>query len=193
MCKGPVATAVSHFFPCPKPHVSTSAERELVCFMAEAQKHKAARPLLRQDSATFAYRAQLLAGSLAVGTSLTEAIMAAVVALIRKARDYIKTKEFRDYITSTHFWGPVANWGLPMAAFKDMKAPPDIISGRMTTALLFYSMAFMRFAYRVQPRNYLLMACHFTNVMAQSIQASRYLKYHIGGGAKAKATNPLAK
>ncbi|XP_036126029.1 mitochondrial pyruvate carrier 1-like protein [Molossus molossus] len=109
--------------------------------------------------------------------------MAAIAALWRKARDYIKTKEFRDYITSTHFWGPMANWGLPMAAFRDMKASPEIISGRMTTALIFYSLAFMRFSYRVQPRNLLLMACHATNVTAQSVQASRYLAYHYGGGA----------
>lgn len=114
-------------------------------------------------------------------------IMAALAALWQKARNYMKTKEFRDYIMSTHFWGPVANWGLPIAAFRDMKASPDIISGRMTTALIFYSMAFMRFAYRVQPRNLLLMACHGTNVMAQSIQASRYLMYHHGNSA-ARAT-----
>uniref|UniRef100_A0A671DW43 Mitochondrial pyruvate carrier n=1 Tax=Rhinolophus ferrumequinum TaxID=59479 RepID=A0A671DW43_RHIFE len=105
----------------------------------------------------------------------------------QKARDYLKTKEFRDYVTSTHFWGPMANWGLPLAAVKDMKASPEIISGRMTTALILYSMAFMRFAYRVQPRNLLLMACHGTNVMVQSMQASRYLTYHYGGGA-AEAT-----
>lgn len=114
-------------------------------------------------------------------------IMAALAALWQKASNYMKTKEFRDYIMSTHFWGPVANWGLPIAAFRDMKASPDIISGRMTTALIFYSMAFMRFAYRVQPRNLLLMACHGTNVMAQSIQASRYLMYHHGNSA-AQAT-----
>ncbi|XP_008572832.1 PREDICTED: mitochondrial pyruvate carrier 1-like protein [Galeopterus variegatus] len=111
--------------------------------------------------------------------------MASVVALWRRTRDYVKTKEFREYLTSTHFWGPVANWGLPVAAIKDMKASPDIISGRMTTALIFYSMAFMRFAYRVQPRNLLLMACHGTNVVAQSIQAGRYLCHHYGGGTEA--------
>ncbi|KAM5305482.1 mitochondrial pyruvate carrier-like protein [Glossophaga mutica] len=109
--------------------------------------------------------------------------MAAISALGRKVMDYVKTKEFRDYVTSTHFWGPVANWGLPMAAFRDMKASPDIISGRMTTALILYSMAFMRFAYRVQPRNLLLMACHSANVVAQSVQASRFVVYHYGGGA----------
>ncbi|XP_020935718.1 mitochondrial pyruvate carrier 1-like protein [Sus scrofa] len=109
--------------------------------------------------------------------------MAAVVALWRRALETLKTKEFRDYLASTHFWGPVANWGLPLAAFKDMRAPPDIISGRMTMALIFYSMAFMRFAYRVQPRNLLLMACHGTNVVAQSIQGSRYLMHYYGSGA----------
>ncbi|XP_016065868.1 PREDICTED: mitochondrial pyruvate carrier 1-like protein [Miniopterus natalensis] len=98
-----------------------------------------------------------------------------MAALWRRAWDYTKTKEFRDYVTSTHFWGPVANWGLPLAAFRDMQASPEIISGRMTTALIFYSLAFMRFAYRVRPRNLLLMACHGANVTAQSLQAARYL------------------
>ncbi|XP_013007362.2 mitochondrial pyruvate carrier 1-like protein [Cavia porcellus] len=107
--------------------------------------------------------------------------MAGVGTLFQRARSYVKTKEFRDYLTSTHFWGPVANWGLPLAAFNDMKKPPDIISGRMTTALFLYSLAFMRFAYRVQPRNYLLMTCHCANVVAQGMQGSRYLRYHYWG------------
>ncbi|XP_006864358.1 PREDICTED: mitochondrial pyruvate carrier-like protein-like [Chrysochloris asiatica] len=107
--------------------------------------------------------------------------MAALAALVRKARDYMKTKEFREYMTSTHFWGPVANWGLPLAAFKDMTKSPDMISGRMTTALICYSLAFMRFAYRVQPRNLLLMSCHSANVVAQSVQGTRYLLYYYGG------------
>ncbi|XP_004850075.1 mitochondrial pyruvate carrier 1-like protein [Heterocephalus glaber] len=109
--------------------------------------------------------------------------MAGLGALLRRARAYVKTKEFRDYLTSTHFWGPVANWGLPLAAFNDMKSPPDIISGRVTTALFFYSLVIMRFAYRLQPRNYLLMACHCTNVVAQSMQVTRYLHYHYGSRA----------
>ncbi|XP_034505875.1 mitochondrial pyruvate carrier 1-like protein [Ailuropoda melanoleuca] len=121
------------------------------------------------------------------------AIMATVAALWRRARDYVKNKEFRDYLTSTHFWGPVANCGLPVSAFKDMNASPDIISGRMTTALIFYSLAFMRFAYRIQPRNLLLLACHSTNVVAQSVQLSRYLNYQYGGdAAAATAAGPAA-
>ncbi|KAI5947364.1 Mitochondrial pyruvate carrier 1-like protein [Manis javanica] len=77
--------------------------------------------------------------------------MAEVAALWWRARDYMKGKELLEYLTSTHFWGPVANWGLLLAALKDMNFPPDIISGRMTRALIFYSMAFMSFAYCVQP------------------------------------------
>ncbi|XP_030355063.1 mitochondrial pyruvate carrier 1 isoform X2 [Strigops habroptila] len=100
-------------------------------------------------------------------------------ALGRKAVDYLRSKEFRDYLMSTHFWGPVANWGLPVAAFNDMKKSPEIVSGRMTLALCFYSLAFMRFAYKVQPRNWLLFACHFTNEVAQLIQGGRLIKYRL--------------
>eukprot|EP00064_Thunnus_orientalis_P004865 superscaffoldBa00000459_g4878 len=112
--------------------------------------------------------------------------MAGTVA--RKAVDYLKSKEFRDYLTSTvspyliylsHFWGPVANWGLPIAAITDMKKSPEIISGRMTFALTCYSLLFMRFAYKVQPRNWLLFACHATNETAQLIQGCRLIKYNM--------------
>lgn len=36
------------------------------------------------------------------------------------------------FLPFQHFWGPVANWGLPIAAISDMKKSPEIISGRMT-------------------------------------------------------------
>ncbi|RMC12674.1 hypothetical protein DUI87_10198 [Hirundo rustica rustica] len=106
-------------------------------------------------------------------------------ALGRKAVDYVRSKEFRDYLMRfslklkwkfcacctvnhnvmenlllyldkrqtyrctfilvrlqraaclealKHFWGPVANWGLPVAAINDMKKSPEIVSGRMTFA-----------------------------------------------------------
>lgn len=78
-----------------------------------------------------------------------------------------------------HFWGPVANWGLPIAAINDMKKSPEIISGRMTFALCCYSLTFMRFAYKVQPRNWLLFACHVTNEVAQLIQGGRLINYEM--------------
>lgn len=37
------------------------------------------------------------------------------------------------YVTCLkHFWGPVANWGLPLAAIADVKRDPEFISGKMT-------------------------------------------------------------
>lgn len=49
------------------------------------------------------------------------------------------------------------------------------------SALTLYSMVFMRFAWKVQPRNLLLLACHVTNAGAQLTQGYRYLDYHYGG------------
>ncbi|MXQ92565.1 hypothetical protein E5288_WYG005684 [Bos mutus] len=131
-------------------------------------------------------------------------------ALVRKAADYVRSKDFRDYLMrqtdpspgliggvspvrsssppysprfasgkagEAHFWGPVANWGLPIAAINDMKKSPEIISGRMTFALCCYSLTFMRFAYKVQPRNWLLFACHATNEVAQLIQGGRLIRH----------------
>lgn len=45
-------------------------------------------------------------------------------------------------------------------------------------ALCIYSLLFMRFAWMVQPRNYLLLACHMTNETAQLIQGYRSYMYH---------------
>ncbi|KAI8379088.1 mitochondrial pyruvate carrier [Radiomyces spectabilis] len=90
----------------------------------------------------------------------------------------LTSKEFRSYLMSTHFWGPVANWGLPLAAIGDFKKDPSLISGNMTLALCLYSGLFMRFAIAVKPQNYLLFACHFTNEIAQLTQGYRYLQYN---------------
>ncbi|TFK57096.1 UPF0041-domain-containing protein [Heliocybe sulcata] len=99
--------------------------------------------------------------------------------------NWLRSPKAREYFFSTHFWGPVANWGLPLAAIADLKKDEEVISGPMTTALAAYSMVFMRFAWRVQPRNYLLFACHATNTTAQSVQGFRFLNYwYMGGKAK---------
>ncbi|GAB5362560.1 hypothetical protein AAMO2058_000807900 [Amorphochlora amoebiformis] len=79
---------------------------------------------------------------------------------------------------TTHFWGPIANWGLVVAAVSDaFNQGPEVISVPMTSALCVYSALFMRFAWLVQPRNYLLFACHFFNEGAQLTQLMRGLKY----------------
>ncbi|KAK9303969.1 hypothetical protein QLX08_004543 [Tetragonisca angustula] len=88
------------------------------------------------------------------------------------------SKQTRSYFMSTHFWGPVFNWMIPIAAISDTQKHPRIISGKMTLALALYSMMFMRFAMKVQPRNMLLFACHLVNTCAQLTQGYRFLNYH---------------
>ncbi|KAI3841929.1 hypothetical protein MKX03_007967 [Papaver bracteatum] len=91
---------------------------------------------------------------------------------------------FRAFVNSpmgpktTHFWGPVSNIGLFASALTDTQKPPDIISGNMTGVLCVYSSLFMRFAWMVQPRNYMLLACHSCNVPIQLYQLSRWAKHH---------------
>lgn len=47
-------------------------------------------------------------------------------------------------------------------------------------------------AWMVQPRNYLLFACHLTNATAQSVQEVRFVKYwHMGGRDKKLAALPV--
>jgi len=98
---------------------------------------------------------------------------------VKKFMESLKSKEFREYLMSTHFWGPIANWGIPIAALSDVRKDPKIISGKMTLALCLYSAVFMRFAWKVQPRNLLLLGCHITNFTAQGIQGSRFINYHL--------------
>lgn len=69
---------------------------------------------------------------------------------------------------TTHFWGPVANWGLVGAALLDINKPADEISTNMTVVLAVYSTLFARFAWMVKPRNFLLLSCHVSNFTAQS-------------------------
>jgi mitochondrial pyruvate carrier 1 len=86
----------------------------------------------------------------------------------------------------------------------DMNKPPEMISGNMTAggwkqnnrllfgiiypmytnqivasfaaAMCVYSGLFMRFAWMVQPRNYLLLACHASNESVQLYQLSRWAR-----------------
>jgi len=100
--------------------------------------------------------------------------------------NWIRSPAARQYFFSTHFWGPVANWGLPLAAISDIvNRDEEVISGVMSPTLALYSIIFMRFAWRVQPRNYLLFACHATNATAQLVQEARWYNYwHLGGREK---------
>ncbi|EPS39364.1 hypothetical protein H072_6850 [Dactylellina haptotyla CBS 200.50] len=94
----------------------------------------------------------------------------------------IRSNKMLDYICSTHFWGPVSNFGIPLAAIADFKKDPEIISGQMTGALVVYSAVFMRYSMAVTPQNYLLFACHFINECSQLNQGYRWMQYHQWGG-----------
>ena len=65
----------------------------------------------------------------------------------------------------------------------------------MTGVLMVYSGLFMRFAWMVKPRNYLLLACHASNSVAQSVQMGRRLQYDwdlAKSGAAVAAPAPAA-
>lgn len=78
----------------------------------------------------------------------------------------------------------------------DMNKPADKISRNMTGVLCVYSALFMRFAWMVSPRNYLLFACHFSNECAQLYQLNRRMQYEwslpAGADAGADAAAPAA-
>mmetsp|Transcript_1594 Transcript_1594/g.3607 ORF Transcript_1594/g.3607 Transcript_1594/m.3607 type:complete len:142 (-) Transcript_1594:72-497(-) len=76
---------------------------------------------------------------------------------------------------TTHFWGPIANWGFVIAGLNDtLTKEPDTISPKMTGVLCMYSALFMRFAWVISPRNYILFACHVSNECVQLNQMRRW-------------------
>ncbi|TVY52684.1 Mitochondrial pyruvate carrier 1 [Lachnellula cervina] len=94
----------------------------------------------------------------------------------------IRSRPMLSYFCSTHFWGPVSNFGIPIAAVMDTQKSPELISGTMTGALIIYSATFMRYALAVSPKNYLLFACHFINEGSQLTQGYRWAQYNKWGG-----------
>jgi len=114
---------------------------------------------------------------------------------------------------SIDFWGPVSNFGIPVAAVMDTQKSPDLyvfpsplpanhpltlclfhrISGPMTFALCVYSATFMRYALAVTPVNYLLFGCHVVNEGAQLTQGYRYLQWTQWGGKEKAALAAAAE
>eukprot|EP01017_Pseudomicrothorax_dubius_P000851 TRINITY_DN0_c2777_g1_i2.p1 TRINITY_DN0_c2777_g1~~TRINITY_DN0_c2777_g1_i2.p1 ORF type:complete len:106 (-),score=24.25 TRINITY_DN0_c2777_g1_i2:29-346(-) len=80
---------------------------------------------------------------------------------------------------TTHFWGPVMNWGFVVQGIIDRDRPAERLSRNMQAVLSVYSLLFMRFAYRVQPRNWLLFGMHFTNFWLQFRLFARRMKYEM--------------
>ncbi|CDO57614.1 similar to Saccharomyces cerevisiae YGL080W FMP37 Putative protein of unknown function [Geotrichum candidum] len=110
---------------------------------------------------------------------------------IQRAQNFVFSKDFVKYICSTHFWGPVSNFGIPVAAILDLKKDPNLISGPMTGSLVIYSLVFMKYATAVTPWNPLLFGCHAVNEVAQLGQAFRWTNYwYFGGHERAIANAP---
>lgn len=96
----------------------------------------------------------------------------------KKFSDFVFSKQSLRYMCTTHFWGPVSNFGIPVAAVLDLKKDPDVISGPMTGSLIIYLMVFMRYAMAVSPQNYLLFGCHVVNEAAQIGQGFRWIRHN---------------
>ncbi|PTB65418.1 UPF0041-domain-containing protein [Trichoderma citrinoviride] len=110
-----------------------------------------------------------------------------MAALAKAINAKIRSNPMVSYVFTTHFWGPVSNFGIPIAAVLDTQKSPDLISGQMTAALCVYSATFMRYALAVSPKNYLLFGCHVVNEAAQLTQGYRYLSWHHWGGKEKAA------
>jgi mitochondrial pyruvate carrier 1 len=59
------------------------------------------------------------------------------------------------------------------------------LAGVAAAAMCIYSCLFMRFAWMVQPRNYILLACHASNETVQLYQFSRWYRWYSTEGAAA--------
>ncbi|KAK1266015.1 hypothetical protein QJS04_geneDACA016689 [Acorus gramineus] len=77
---------------------------------------------------------------------------------------------------TTHFWGLPPIGSSSLQDWLDMNKPPEMTSDNMIAAMCVYSGLFMRFAWMVQPRNYLLLACDASNETVQVYQLSRWVK-----------------
>ncbi|ODQ65825.1 UPF0041-domain-containing protein [Nadsonia fulvescens var. elongata DSM 6958] len=111
-----------------------------------------------------------------------------------KAQNFIFSKDFVKYVCSTHFWGPVSNFGIPVAAVMDLKKDPELISGAMTGSLIIYSLTFMKYSLSITPLNPLLFGCHLVNECAQLTQGARWVNHwYLGGKDEPKPIEAAAK
>lgn len=83
------------------------------------------------------------------------------------------------------------NWGFVLAGLSDAQKPPETISPNMTGSLCIYSLLFMRFAWEVQPRNYLLFACHACNEMVHANNLRRHVQWRMSADAREIDMKPV--
>ncbi|CCD42337.1 hypothetical protein BofuT4_uP014650.1 [Botrytis cinerea T4] len=49
-----------------------------------------------------------------------------MAALVKAINAKIRSNPAVSYVCSTHFWGPVSNFGIPVAAVMDTQKSPDL-------------------------------------------------------------------
>ncbi|CAI7569785.1 unnamed protein product [Penicillium manginii] len=49
-----------------------------------------------------------------------------MAAVIKAINAKIRSNKVADYVCSTHFWGPVSNFGIPFAAVMDTQKDPEM-------------------------------------------------------------------
>lgn len=86
------------------------------------------------------------------------------------------------------FAGACCNWFLGASALIDSKSKsPAQISVTMTIILIIYSLLFARWAgWAVGPRNYVLTGSHIFNLITQSFQLRRAIRYKMANDPEAK-------
>ncbi|MCJ1323813.1 hypothetical protein MMC10_000474 [Thelotrema lepadinum] len=51
-----------------------------------------------------------------------------MAAAIKAINAKIRSNKVLDYVCSTHFWGPVSNFGIPVAAIMDTQKDPEMFA-----------------------------------------------------------------
>ena len=86
-------------------------------------------------------------------------------------------------VTQTHAYNSLSAYAYYTNTNKqglvDTQKPEELVSGPMTGTLCLYSALFMRFAWRVEPRNYILFACHATNECVQMYNFQRWARWSL--------------
>lgn len=86
------------------------------------------------------------------------------------------------------------NVGLGLLFFNSPVEKPNPPAKKTKTAMCVYSCLFMRFAWEIQPRNYILLACHASNECVQLNQMRRWwvARSEGGSGPSSSSSAPAA-
>ncbi|CAG8628263.1 25187_t:CDS:10, partial [Cetraspora pellucida] len=117
--------------------VHTQRQHELSQYMIEKPKQDLSKVILSPMPGSVVSVAVKVGDVIAEGTEVAVVEAMKMQNILRASRvskvKKVNVKPGDAVAAEQHFWGPVANWGLPLAAIADAKKDPDIISPKMTT------------------------------------------------------------